>query len=51
MGSLRFEYFEPGSREEAIRLLKKHERKIHPLAGGTDLFVVIRYFKERGAKD
>lgn len=42
----RFEYFKPGSFEEAIGILRKYEGKIRPLAGGTDLFIAM---KEKGA--
>lgn len=42
----KFNYFKPESFEEAIQLMKKYEGKIHPLAGGTDLFVAM---KEKGA--
>lgn len=41
----RFEYFRPGSFEEAIKILRKYEGKIRPLAGGTDLFIAM---KEKG---
>ncbi len=42
----RFEYFRPESFQEAMEILKKHEHKIRPLAGGTDLFIAM---KEKGA--
>ena len=35
----KFEYFRPGSFEEAIRILSEHKGQIRPLAGGTDLFI------------
>lgn len=41
----RFEYFKPGSFEEAIKILKEHKGKIKPFAGGTDLLVGM---KEKG---
>jgi CO/xanthine dehydrogenase FAD-binding subunit len=42
----RFEYLKPESFEEAIKILRKYEGKIRPLAGGTDLFIAM---KEKGA--
>jgi carbon-monoxide dehydrogenase medium subunit len=42
----KFEYFRPESFEEAVKILRKHEGQIRPLAGGTDLFIAM---KEKGA--
>lgn len=41
----RFNYFKPESFEEAIEILKEHEGRICPFAGGTDLFASM---KEKG---
>jgi CO/xanthine dehydrogenase FAD-binding subunit len=35
----KFEYFRPGSFEEAIHMLREYRGQIRPLAGGTDLFI------------
>lgn len=37
-----FEYLEPRSLKEAIRLLRKYERKAKLLAGGTDLMIEMK---------
>jgi CO/xanthine dehydrogenase FAD-binding subunit len=41
----RFDYFKAESFEEAIKILKEHEGRIRPFAGGTDLIAAM---KEKG---
>src|SRR5918996_1372910 len=38
-----FEYFDPKTVSQAIRLLQKHQGRTKILAGGTDLFLRMRH--------